>query len=77
MDYDDSISLYDFVRNDNGFTESELREIASCCLLGLDYLHKHNLSHSVCIWIVAQRVGHDIESFAPFQEGSGAIECVL
>ena len=77
MDYDDSISLYDFVRNNNGFTESELREIASCCLLGLDHLHKRNLSHSVCIWIEVQLVGHDIESFAPIQEGSGTIECVL
>ena len=43
MEYDDSISLYDFMRNDNGFTESELREIAGCCLLGLDHLHKRNL----------------------------------
>ncbi len=77
MEYDDSVSLYDFMRNDNGFTESELREIASCCLLGLDYLHKRNLSHSVCIWNGAQVVGHDIESFASFKEGSGAIECVL
>ena len=51
MEYDDSVSLYDFVRNDNGFTESELREIAGCCLLGLEYLHKRNILHSVCIWI--------------------------
>ena len=77
MEYDDSISLYDFVMNDNSFIESELREIASCCLLGLDYLHKRNLSHSVCIWNGSQLVGHDIESFASFKEGSGAIECIL
>ena len=77
MEYDDSVSLYDFVRNDNGFTERELREIAGCCLLGLDHLHKRNLSHSVCIWNGVQLVGHDIESFAPFKEGSGTIECVL
>ena len=57
--------------------ESELREIAGCCLLGLDHLHKHNLSHSVCIWNEAQLVGHDIESFASFKEGSCAIECIL
>ena len=77
MEYDDSISLYDFMRNDNGFTESELREIAGCCLLGLDHLHKHNLSHSVCIWNEAQLVGHDIESCASFKEGSDTIECIL
>ena len=77
MEYDDSISLYDFMRNDNGFTESELREIASCCLLGLDHLHKRNLSHSVCIWNGVQLVEHDIESFGSFKEGSGTIECIL
>ena len=77
MEYDDSVSLYDFVRNDNGFTESELREIAGCCLLGLDRLHKRNLSHSVCNWIGVQLVGHDIESFASFQERSDTTECVL
>lgn len=76
MECDDSISLYDFVRNDNGFTESELREIASCCLLALDHLHKRNLSHSVCIWNGVQVVGHDIESFASFK-GSDTIECIL
>ncbi len=77
MEYDDSISLYDFMRNDNGFTESELREIAGCCLLGLDHLHERNLSHSVCIWNEAQVVGYDIESFAYLKERSGTIECVL
>ena len=77
MEYDDSISLCNFVRNENGFTESELREIASCCLLALDHLHERNLSHSVCIWNGSQVVEHDIESFASFKEGSGAIECIL
>ena len=77
MEYDDSVSLYDFVMNDNSFIESELREIAGCCLFGLDHLHKRKLSHSVCIWIGVQLVGHDIESFAYLKEGSGAIECVL
>ena len=77
MEYDDSISLYDFVMNDNSFIESELREIAGCCLLGLDHLHKRNLSHSVCNWIGVQLVGHDIESFASFKEGSDTTECVL
>ena len=77
MEYDDSISLYDFVMNDNSFIESELREIAGCCLLGLEYLHKRNILHSVCIWNEAQLVGHDIESFASFKEGSDTIECIL
>ena len=65
------------MRNDNGFTESELREIAGCCLLGLDHLHERNLSHSVCIWNGAQVVEHDIESFAYLKEGSDTTECIL
>ena len=28
-------------------TEEALREITSCCLLGLAYLHLHNFSHGV------------------------------
>ena len=28
-------------------TKSELREIASCCLLGLDFLHSQSIIHGV------------------------------
>ena len=35
------------IRNGNCLTEDELREIASCCLLGLDYLHQHHIIHRV------------------------------
>ena len=31
-------------------TESELREIASSCLLGLNYLHAEGLVHGVNNW---------------------------
>ena len=27
--------------------ENELREIASCCLLGLDFLHSQGITHGV------------------------------
>ena len=27
--------------------EDELREVVSCCLLGLSYLHKRNMIHQV------------------------------
>ena len=30
-----------------GLNEDELREIASCCLLGLDFLHSQYMSHGV------------------------------
>ena len=34
---------------DSGYVlnEDELREIVSCCLLGLDFLHKLNIIHGV------------------------------
>ncbi|KAM7456280.1 hypothetical protein BLSTO_02958 [Blastocystis sp. subtype 1] len=38
-------SLAACIRNGNHFTEDELREIASCCLFGLYYLHQHNIIH--------------------------------
>ncbi|KAK8818134.1 hypothetical protein WA556_005955, partial [Blastocystis sp. ATCC 50177/Nand II] len=38
-------SLAACIRNGNHFTEDELREIASCCLFGLFYLHQHNIMH--------------------------------
>ena len=31
-------------------SEDELREIASCCLLGLYYLHNCNVMHRVSDW---------------------------
>lgn len=33
--------------NNMGLSEGELREIASCCLLGLDFLHSLHMSHGV------------------------------
>ena len=47
MEYCPCGSLADYIRNENRLSESELREIASCCLLGLDYLHKRNIIHKV------------------------------
>ena len=43
-------SLAAYIRNGNRLTEDELREIASCCLLGLNYLHQHNIIHRVSDW---------------------------
>ena len=40
-------SLAACIRNGNCLTEDELREIASCCLFGLYYLHQHHLIHGV------------------------------
>ena len=40
-------SLGAFIRNRNRLTEEELREIASCCLFGLHYLHECLIIHRV------------------------------
>ena len=40
-------SLGAFIRNGNRLNEDELREIASCCLFGLYYLHNCNIIHRV------------------------------
>ena len=36
-----------YLRNGNRLNEEELREVVSCCLLGLSYLHKRNMLHRV------------------------------
>ena len=40
-------SLWEYMDNNMGLNEDELREIASCCLLGLDFLHSQYMSHGV------------------------------
>ena len=40
-------SLKTFIGMEHYLTEDELREIASCCLLGLDFLHSQYMSHGV------------------------------
>lgn len=40
-------SLREYMNMNNGFNEDALREIASCCLLGLDFLHSQQIIHGV------------------------------
>lgn len=47
MDYCDLGSVQEYMDMNNMLTEEEMREIASCCLLGIDYLHSRNYSHGV------------------------------
>ena len=47
MEYCHCGSIASFVRNGNRLTEDELREIITCCLLGLHYLHNRNILHRV------------------------------
>ena len=48
MEYCHCGSLANYVRNGNRLNEDVLREITSCCLLGLNYLHNsNNIVHRV------------------------------
>ena len=40
-------SLASYIRRGNRLTEDEMREIASCCLFGLYYLHNRRIMHRV------------------------------
>lgn len=40
-------SLKDYMDLNVGLNEEALREIASCCLLGLEFLHSHHIIHGV------------------------------
>ena len=47
MEYCDLGSLEELFAANYRMKEEELREIASCCLLGLDSLHSRNIMHGV------------------------------
>ena len=40
-------SLKDYMKMNVGLNEESLREIASCCLLGLEFLHSQHIIHGV------------------------------
>ena len=40
-------ALSDYMRKGNRLNESELRDIAACCLLGLNYLHNMKIIYRV------------------------------
>ena len=47
MEYCDLGSMEEYMRMNKTLTEDALREITSCCLLGLAYLHSPNSIHGV------------------------------
>ena len=40
-------SLKDYMNMNDGLNEDELRAIASCCLLGLNFLHSQHITNAV------------------------------
>ena len=47
MEYCHCGSVGAYLRSGNRLSEDELREVVSCCLLGLGYLHNRNVIHRV------------------------------
>ena len=47
MEYCHCGSVGAYLKRGNRLNEEELREIVSCCLLGLSYLHSRNIMHRV------------------------------
>ena len=48
MEYCHCGLLLKYMKSGNKLNEEELREITSCCLLGLNYFHNHRRIHRVC-----------------------------
>ena len=42
-------SFSEYMDVNDRLNEDELRAIASCCLLGLDFLHSHHSMHGVIV----------------------------
>ena len=49
MECCDLESLEKYKYMNETLTEEALREITSCCLLGLDFLHSHHSMHGVIV----------------------------
>ena len=50
METSNCYSLIEVMRSKYRVDEDELGDIASCCLLGLEYLHKSGYMHGVSGW---------------------------
>ena len=54
MEYCHCGSIGAYLRSGNRLKEDELREVVSCCLLGLSYLHNRNVMHRVMIGVESE-----------------------
>ena len=51
-------SLREYMNRNDGLNEDELRAIASCCLLGLAFLHSQHIIHGVVEHIIDECIEH-------------------
>ncbi len=64
-------SLKTFIGMEHYLTEAELREIASCCLLGLDTLQDKGILHGVRIYERIECIGCETRESVLFRVGCG------
>ena len=50
MEISHCYSLIEVIKSKYRVNEDELRDITTCCLLGLEYLHKSGFVHGVSGW---------------------------
>ena len=50
MEISNCYSLVEVMKSIYRVNEDELRDITTCCLLGLEYLHKSGFVHGVSGW---------------------------
>lgn len=70
MEYCYRGSLSSFVCVDTRLDEDAIREIAACCLIGLQYLHSQNIVHRVADRRWCEHVGHQTAQSACFGNGA-------
>ena len=51
MDYCNLGTVEEYSYMNQQMEESEMREIASCCLLGMSDLHSRNYTHRVVVYV--------------------------
>ena len=68
MDYCHCGSLYSYIYSGNGLTKEELREVASCLVLGLVYLHSKHVVHRVSYGEWNECIGYQTIELSDFQQ---------
>ena len=71
MEYCHGGSIGSFLRKGNRLNETELRDVLSCALLGLSFLHNQNVVHRVTSSCTESRIGRQAGQSPHIGEWSG------
>ena len=70
MEYCDLGSMEEYMRMNKTLREEALREITSCCLLGLNFLHSHSILHGVFDCINNKGIEHQTVKSVLIRKGN-------